>query len=119
MYCRASATLAMTSSSRITDMVTFSGMELGRKSTKSRACVGSESLHYTKNWSLLNADGVDGASLRCLKFERPRAGRPRKPAPARQLAHHLVSHGHLALARVPPRTSAAHHVRGRPLRHSP
>src|SRR5882757_1493976 len=97
MYCSASATLAVTSSSRITDMGTFKrhGVCLSilreprwqgrisvrcswawpapldgargadaRRATrsivdtmdKSWACVGSESLHYTKNRSLLNAD---------------------------------------------------------------
>src|SRR5260370_35939801 len=115
MYCSASATLAITSSSRITDMVFPAAKgELGRKSIKSRAWVGSESLHYTKNRSLLNADGVDGASLRHLEFERPRAGRRRQPA----LARHLAVTGYLALAGVPTRTSAAYRGSGRPLRHS-
>src|SRR5882757_10891173 len=47
IYCRASATEATTSSSRITAMGNprASKDELGRKSIKSRACVGGESLH--------------------------------------------------------------------------
>src|ERR1700692_290725 len=102
MHCSASATLAMRSSSRITDMGTLSGLRrTGPQIYQVAAWVGSESLHYTKNRSSLNADGVDGASLRCLKFERPRAGRRRQPA----LARHLAVTGHLALAGVPTRAS--------------
>src|SRR5882757_5853791 len=94
MYCRASATLAMTSSSRITVMVNLSVKEeLDRKSIKSRACLGSESLHYRQRIGESHAAGRDGYNVRRLELERPPGRRDAKRCSA--------------VARMPSRASAA------------